>query len=52
MFSKKKSSKDEKSKDSKESTDLGIRLDNVEMESVSEQLREIEAKKAKDSKSS
>lgn len=49
MFSKKKPTKDEKAK---ESSDLGIRLDNVEMESVAEQLRDIEAKKAKEQKSS
>ena len=47
MFGKKKASDDsDKGKD----TDLKIKLDTVEMESVSEQLREIEAKKAKDKK--
>ncbi len=49
MFSKEKNAKDEKAE---ESTDLGIRLDNLEMESVAEQLRDIEAKKAKEKKSS
>jgi hypothetical protein len=50
MFSKKKSGngKDE----AKEPTDLKVRLDSLEMESVTEQLREIEAKKAKDKQKS
>ena len=44
MF-KKKSSDEDKAKDP---TEMKIKLDTLEMESVNEQLREIEKKKAKD----
>lgn len=52
LFGKKKKSANSKSEDkAKDSTDLKIKLDSVEMESVAEQLKEIEAQKAKKEKS-
>jgi hypothetical protein len=51
MFSKKKASGKGNEK-AKESQDVKISLDTLETESVAEQLREIEAKKAKEKKKS
>lgn len=52
LFGKKKKPANSKSEDkAKDSTDLKIKLDSVEMESVAEQLKEIEAQKAKKEKS-
>lgn len=50
LFGKKKSANSKAEDKTKDSTDLKIKLDSLEMESVAEQLKEIEAKKAKKEK--
>ena len=51
FFNKKKATKTKTDEKAKDSTDLKIKLDGVEMESVAEQLKDIEAQKAKQKKS-
>ncbi len=51
LFGKKKPATSKSEDKTKDSTDLKIKLDSVEMESVAEQLKEIEAQKAKKEKS-
>ncbi len=50
LFGKKKPEEKAPEGQAKDSTDLKIKLDSLEMESVAEQLKEIEAKKAKEKK--
>lgn len=50
-FGKKKQAGDKNKKKAKDSKDVSIKLDSLEMESVAEQLKEIEAKKAQKDKS-